>query len=1762
MSKELRALTKRERQMLNSLDVVQQFLEDFEWDRDECQVEVRLQLLQEEYKEFLEVRNKIEIIMEDADSEKFAAGDEDEKEEADQLREKANFDVMRQFQNRFCVLKAQLLKLKPVSTAVSKCDRDQSNCGQQTAAFSRVKLPEISLPHFSGNIKDWVTFRDTFYSLIHNNSQLTEMDKFTYLKSSLTGEALQEVNGIELSAANYDVAWKTLESRYENRKLIVKDHLDALFSLEPLKKESYDGLNHLICEFEKNLQMLEKIGEIVSGWSTLLVHMLCLRLDTTTLRNWETHHNSKEVPTYEKLLAYLRNHCSVLQSVASAKPSNFDQRQPRVAVCHTTLKTPARCPFCTDPWHSPFQCPTFHSMSLPERNDAVSRYRLCKNCLRPGHVFKDCDRGTCHHCFQKHHSMLHVGQIKHSVPQPQSTFAMLNPPSQQPQSMQHNSLQQTHTQPQNTHTANSHSTQRSQFSTDHATTSQNYVAVPATPTPDILLSTALVRMRDNSGNSLLARALLDSCSQHCLMTRAFSKRLNFDETSAYLCVQGIGSSRNISTKAVKAAVCPRSQIISPFEEEMQFHVLPELTVPLPTTSFNPSTWTLPDVKVLADPQFYESSPVDVIIGAEHYMDLLTDGRQKVTDDGPTLQNTVFGWILSGRIPRSSSRMTQSITFVCSTVEIEQQLTRFWELETCNTTSNNSIEETICEEIFDKTTVRDSSGRFIVTLPKKEFAIERLGESKRIAINRFRGLERRFSANPELKQMYTDFIHEYLHLGHMQIVTDRSEKGTYYLPHHAVLKPESTTTKLRVVFDASCKTTTGVSLNDVLLVGPVVQDDLISLTLRFRLYQYALIADIAKMYRMIRVQPNDRHLQRILWRDSSDQPISSFELTTVTYGTASAPYLATKCLQKLADYGQQTHSLAASVIRNNFYVDDLLLSIGSIDQGRELIREIIELMESAGFSLRKWNSNSRKLLLDVPETLRDDRTILELDSSSAPIKTLGLAWEPSTDNFRFHSPKWSMAADITKRVVLSDVSRIFDPLGLVGPVVVKAKIFMQELWKYECSWDEPLTDSLQQQWQEFRRNLVDLDGMSIPRWVGVTATVKSIQLHGFCDASEKAYGACIFVRTVEDNDTVSTHLLISKSRVAPLENLKRKNRRQSIPRLELSSALLLSHLHEKVMASIHIEVKSYFWTDSMIVKCWLTSAPSRWKEFVANRVSEIQHLTSEGVWNHVMGVENPADILSRGMTPAQLQYQSSWRHGPVWLQLDESNWPQPIPIQEEELDKSIMEEKKVITVVLHAINPTANRNRRKHGFITAEERDEALKILVRLSQKEAFPQEFADLSKGEQVQESSRISSLHPQITDGIICVGGRLQHALLSTTRKHPFILHHRHPLTRAIVSYYHRKLFHAGQQLLISTVRERFWPTNARNLARKVIHECVPCFRNRPRIHDQLMADLPPERVTPCIPFQRVGVDYCGPFWIAFPHRRARPTKCFVAVYVCLVTKAVHLELVADLTTQAFLASLKRFSSRRGKPSLVMCDNATNFVGARRELDELCTLFNNQQFQRTISAEAAESNIDFRFIPARSPNFGGLWESAVKSFKTLFKRTIGTHTLLYDEMQTVLTQIEAVLNSRPLTPVSNDPNDYEALTPGHFLIQRPLTAIPEPDLDDIPVNRLSAWQRTQYFMQCLWKKWSAQYLSNLQNRTKWTKERDNLTAGTMVLLKDENLPPLKWQLGRVVELHPGSDGNIRVVTVRTREGIYRRAISKVCILPIRDNINASSEEN
>nr|XP_049463443.1 uncharacterized protein LOC125906840 [Anopheles coluzzii] len=425
------------------------------------------------------------------------------------------------------------------------------------------------------------------------------------------------------------------------------------------------------------------------------------------------------------------------------------------------------------------------------------------------------------------------------------------------------------------------------------------------------------------------------------------------------------------------------------------------------------------------------------------------------------------------------------------------------------------------------------------------------------------------------------------------------------------------------------------------------------------------------------------------------------------------------------------------------MDDMLTGVNSVEEGQKLSDQLLNLLQSAGLCLRKWTSNCSELLEKIPVDLRDDRTVYDLDSPTSCIKTLGLKWQPTTDNFLFETPEYSNHDNpVTKRIAVSDSAKLFDPLGLVGPVIVAAKMYLQELWRNETSWDEPLNPPLQKQWRDFRKNLAELNNISIQRWVLSHTPVKQIQLHGFCDASEKAYGACIYIRSVSSDDTVTVNLLTAKSKVAPLAT-SRKQKRVCLPRLELSAALLLAHLYEKVSGALKIEIKPYFWSDSSIVLHWLAANPSRWKTFVANRVSEIQHLTANGKWNHVPGIENPADIISRGMDPAQLQHATLWWNGPNWLNEEPLIFPTKVA-SKVELPKEDLEER--VTLAAHSIEPSfifklrssfgdlkrlvawilrfahnaklKNRDQRRYTHLTTEELNDSIKCLVRLAQHES------------------------------------------------------------------------------------------------------------------------------------------------------------------------------------------------------------------------------------------------------------------------------------------------------------------------------------------------------------------------------------------------------------------------------------------------------------
>ncbi|XP_025832766.1 uncharacterized protein LOC112905148 [Agrilus planipennis] len=999
--------------------------------------------------------------------------------------------------------------------------------------------------------------------------------------------------------------------------------------------------------------------------------------------------------------------------------------------------------------------------------------------------------------------------------------------------------------------------------------------------------------------------------------------------------------------------------------------------------------------------------------------------------------------------------------------------------------------------------------------------------------------------------------------------DNHSSIKYFIPHHAVIKKDSLTTKLRVVFDASAKTTTGSSLNDIQYVGPTIQNDLWSILVRFRTHAFILTADVAKMYRQILIEENQRNLQLILWRSNRDEPVQTFRLNTITYGMAASSFIAIRCLHQLAVEYQAKYPKASKIIQNDFYVDDLLTGFNSIEEAITLQRQIVEILNSGHFALRKWLSNDASLLNKITTDNNLEKGKLDLSNSSST-KTLGIIWNPQQDSFGYATTKCNMKGSVTKRTILSSIAQIFDPLGLLAPIVVTAKIIMQKLWQCKLAWDESVPMDLHSKWLKYRESLNLLNEINVPRHV-ICKTYNHIELHGFSDASEQAYGACIYLKSINSAGKAQISLLSAKSRVAPLKPI-------TIPRLELCGAVLLAELYEKVKQTLDINIdNSFLWCDSTIVLCWINAIPTKWTTFVSNRVSKIQTLTRIENWKHVRTHDNPADLVSRGIDLKSLINCTLWWQGPEWLKGEQANWPIS-PIQ---LGTVNVEQRKVVAVMTQ--NPShfelfsrfssliklqrvtaycyrfiqncRHRNNKVIGNLNTVELQDALHLLVKNVQNLFYQKEINQLKLDKSLDSKSNLLSLAPFLdSKQILRVGGRIQNSQYNYDKKHPMILPPSHSFTKLLLRHEHTRLMHCGPNLLLSSIRDRFWPIAGKTLAKRIVHDCLLCARFKPTPFYHIMGNLPKDRVVPTFPFYNCGVDYAGPILIKNKRGRgSRFDKAYICVIVCFATKAIHLELVSSLSTESFLAAFRRFIARRGRPSNMYSDNGTTFKGANNELLELGQFLKGNDNQREIQTSLLNESINWHFIPPSSPHFGGIWEAGVKSVKTCLKKVAHTTNFVFEEFTTLLAQIEAILNSRPLCPLSVDPNDLDPLTPSHFLIGRKLTSLPEEELQHISTSRLSKFQHLQQITQHFWKRWSRDYLHQLQVRTKWKKPtQQDIQVGDLVVIRDNNTPTMQWKLGRIVELHPGADDVVRVVTIKTASGIRKRAASQICKLPVR----------
>lgn len=1604
-------------------------------------------------------------------------------------------------------------------------------------------LPQVSLPKFNGKYADWMAFKDLFMVMVHKNNDLSPVQKFYYLKSCLLGEAAGLVNTLDCTSDNYSKAWLSLTARYDNKVLICSNFMQNILTLPKVNKNY--SLRQLLNEFTQyhNSILSLNISDLAD---TLFIHILSSKLDYGSLRDFELQRDSTEFPKLTEFSSFLQQRCQALEMVCrDGSSSSLTVANPvsTVKCLHATANQQSgkfNCLFCDKNNHSMTRCFKFLKQSPSERIKFVEAGGMCVLCLSHNHNLGNCTRNVnCKVCQQRHHHLLHV-EVKKSY---------------------------------------------------NATTNNNNTS-GAPPKPTVvmasclsnqmefcefsLLPTACAYVSDRQGNKISCRLLLDAGSQKNYITSDFAHKVGmFPSFDVDFIVAGVGGHTSRVRKGVELAIFSN---VSNFNFKAKFGVLESLTDSLPTTTIAKSIFRFNNSLRLADPDFHISNKIDMVLGANCFAMCILEGKLCLGPGLPTLLNTTFGWVVCGDVSiADDGNISHSRRSACFLSQLHNDIQKFWQLDEVPNKPLLTFQEQQCERVYQGSVTRTMSGRYCVALPIKEELLPDLGKSYDMALSRLFSLEKKFLNNPSFYTLYKDFINEYVKLGHAHYIpTGQFNNGAleYIMPHHAVLKESSSTTKLRVVFNASAPTTTGLSLNSILMVGPTVQSDMWSILLQFRTHPIAFISDINKMYRQIQVKSEHQPLQRILWRESPSQEVQCLQLSTVTYGTAAASFLSTRTLVQLVKDEGEGFPSASKAILTGTYVDDILYGAKDVSSALNCIDELNRLLGLGEFQLHKWYSNSSELLTHIPLEKREKCKFSFNYTDNSSLKTLGLKWDPSADCFQVSIPDNLMSKKPTKRNVLSDIAKVYDPLGFIAPVTVSAKLIMQSIWKENIEWDSIIPLSIQKIWNSFCANLHFLNAVSVPRLMIPQATVK-VELHGFADSSSKAYGCVIFARcSLANLNTV--HFVTSKSRVAPLKTV-------TLARLELCSSLLLARHMSNVAKILNINQDNlFYWTDSQITLCWIKGDPGKRDVFVAHRVAEIQNLTSPQNWSHVTSSENPADVVSRGIQPQNLSTCKIWFEGPPWLSLPRSEWPvqgnivkpsyfesdsvKEIVLMSHKVDKlnltPLFERfsswSKLVRLIAYVLRVKRLLGKGRSLFLTSQELMNSSKIIIRCVQQAHFPHEIQVLSSKDSGKMSNfsfkQMKYLNIFLDeDGLLRVGGRLRHSSLQYNHKFPFLLPAHAHVTDLIIKYEHERLLHAGMQTTLSSLRKFVWPLNGRNRVRHLIHKCVRCFRFSGETASQMMADLPKYRVSPYRPFLITGIDFAGPFSIKVARiRKPIVTKGYICLYVCLSTKAIHIELVSDLTTKEFLNSLRRFIARRGKCSEIFSDNGTTFQGAKNELNALHKMFKND-FEN-ISNFLSVEGIQWKFIVPNAPHWGGIWESSVKLVKHHLKRVMGNTVLSYEHFNTLLTQIEAIVNSRPITPLRDEASDdNQCLTPAHFLIGESLTAFPEGNVADIPDNRLDIYKQICKLRQKFWKGWKADYLNTLQVRYKWYKEKPDVLLNSIVLLKDDNHPPLSWPLGLVTEVFYGKDNHIRAVTVKTKTGHYNRPITKIVPLPFNN---------
>ncbi|XP_078364115.1 uncharacterized protein LOC144648427 [Oculina patagonica] len=1662
----------------------------------------------------------------------------------------------------------------------------------------RTRLPKLYLPKFKGDVTKWNTFWDSFQSAVHRNEGISNIDKFNYLNSVLEGAAARAIQGLTLTEANYDAAIKLLQERFGRPQQIISAHMDQLLKVSPCSNDRPASLRYVYDQICVHSRGLASLGVTSDQYGSLLIPVIMSKLPPEI--RLQIARNSKDsVWKIEELLNVIKVEVEAREAseMTMAKTSEGGKSQSPGRDSKFRNQTPTanslvsqqggsfkiKCAYCRNEHYSA-SCGVVRDTA--QRRSILERDKRCFNCLRFDHETKECTNPKkCRHCQQRHHQSI-CSTLDQGKPKEVSAEEMKT-----------------------------------------TTTVSNKAK------GTVLLQTAkAVAVNDFNSKTARVRILLDTGSQRTYVTNRLKSRLNLSPVkSETLHLNTFGDERY--TKQQCDVVSLRLQG-SQGEIEISALCFPKICSAV-SAKVNIDNHTHLQGLELADISIAETGQqdIDVLIGSDYYFDIVS-GDVIRGSSGPVAVSSMFGWVLSGPTSAEESRekftttnliierpelMTMSPCDIHSeNDELCNALQKFWDTESLGVREEPPASQSDGKEFLESIHFDEMEGRYEVGLPWKESLVPASNEYE-LCVTRLRQLHSRLKKNKELLKDYDNVIKDQINSGIIEAVPelDDDQAPMHFLPHHGVIRSDRETTKLRVVFDGSAKSDKSTaSINECLEKGPNLVPHLFDIVVKFRGYPFAVVADIEKAFHQIQINPEDRKMLRFLWFDDIEKDcpqIKQFQFRRLVFGLTPSPAILASTIKHHLSKYEEKEPEVTSLLSSSLYVDDLAGGVFRENETVNLYDKAQEIMKDGGFSLRKWNSNCQSFrekikrdeerkgqsVMEAPaEESETAQNLKREESASAKdvkpeteqfVKILGIYWDVIRDEFHHDLSElieYAEALPATKRSVLKLSAKIFDPIGLLTPFTISMKVLFQCLCVEKVNWDESLEGEALAKWKTFINDLNALKNIRVPRcyanYSPTQSTVCSYQIHGFSDASERAYAAVVYLRTEFSNGETQVNIMTSKTRVAPIK-------RQSIPRLELLGASLLAQLVHSTQQTIQSVLPiegTFLWTDSFTTLCWIKNAKA-WKPYVQHRVSKIRELSNEANWNFCPGELNPADLPSRGCGGEQLAQNQSWWNGPKFLRLSRDHWPKspqtsalsknkdalqevvknPVSVTHslvttESKDHSVnlsqvidIERYSSVTRLLrvtayvlrfirNAKKSVSNRETPKspeqssRKELNAQELNQAEMLWIKTVQTASFAKELEFLQSKRGTFPPVYVTQFNLFLNDQqIIRCKGRVSNAPLSEESKNPILLPSKHPLTNLIIQDVHSKIKHSGIRDTLTTIRERFWVPRGREAVKRILRKCVTCRRvEGAPYRPPPTPDLPMERVSLDPPFAHTGLDFIGPLYIhnGKSSKEKGSDKVYICLFTCASTRAIHLELTPSLSVESFLLAFRRFVNRQGLPVTLLSDNAKTFRSASKDIRKI---IQSDEVMRYLT----DNRITWNFIIERAPWWGGFWERMVKVVKQPLKKTVGRTTLNYDELQTIMVEIQAIVNARPLTYVYDDEESISTpLTPSHLITGRRITYEPNNQhFQVVSVNQTltKRAKHHQRLLQQFTKRWQHEYLLSLRERANERCKKQNkespISVGDIVIVKSDLKKRTFWKLGKIQELLPGRDGQIRSAKVK-----------------------------